>query len=502
MKFDKLFKIINKKDFIELISITLVTLILCSNFLQMHFSSDTYALINLGYFKYPSKYFLIDGRILSALVCYIGGLLHLPYPVYIVGMDFLGMIFLSLSIYIFSKIICDILKPENLFLEILIILASHLLILNQFSLEYLLFPESAVMCLGVLFVIIALKILVQKPKYAYLKIWGYLLITALSYQGELNFFPLLAILIYVLKQIKENKKIGMFLKEFFIEMLKLALITITVLAISLIVIKIGKSILNNTETKLAKIFNIRTFKLRLITVKQFTNELWNNCMHMLPKNSLNITIAITIILLVLSKAKKQIYFYYIFLLIVAFSSTLLPLFLLDVGICGRISVPITMNFGVSSLVLIANALYNKKNYQLNIAIIFTFFIFLINGFFIIQNTSEHIAANRIDQNLGQAIKELIEKYEQENNVIVTKLGYTYDVIPQQFSNGIKPIQSMTERSLACSWRVLYVLNYYCDKKFKLVPFKLINKKNYFFNYTNFFEEQISFEGDTIFIILY
>ena len=89
MKFNELIKKINKKNFIELISITLVTLVLCSNFLQMHFSSDTFALINYGYFRYPSEYFLLDGRILSTLACYAGGLLHLPYPVYIIGMDFL-----------------------------------------------------------------------------------------------------------------------------------------------------------------------------------------------------------------------------------------------------------------------------------------------------------------------------------------------------------------------------------------------------------------------------
>ena len=58
MNLKEIIKKNNKKDFIELISITLFTLILCSNFLQMHFSSDTFALIHYGYFKYPSEYFL------------------------------------------------------------------------------------------------------------------------------------------------------------------------------------------------------------------------------------------------------------------------------------------------------------------------------------------------------------------------------------------------------------------------------------------------------------
>ena len=95
--------------------------------------------MDLGYFRYPSEYFLHDGRIFSTIACYIGGILNLPYPVYIVAMDIIGMIFLSFSIYILSKAMCNILKPQNLLFEAIILIACHLLLLNQFSLEYLLF---------------------------------------------------------------------------------------------------------------------------------------------------------------------------------------------------------------------------------------------------------------------------------------------------------------------------------------------------------------------------
>ena len=350
------------------------------------------------------------------------------------------------------------------------------------------------MCLGVLFVVIALKILVQKPKYTYLKIFGYLLITVLSYQGELNFFPLLAILIYILKQIKENKKIGTFLKEFFIEMFKLALITITVLAISMVVIHIGKTLLNNTESKLVKIVSYRTFRLRLTTVKRYTNELWNNCIHMLPKYSLDITIIATFVLL-------------LFLGLVAFASAILPLFVFNVGICGRISVPLTMIFGISAFTLIANAIQSNKNYQINIATTFTILMFIINGSFIVQNTAEHIAANRVDENVGATIKALIEKYEKENNITVTKFGYRYDFEPQQFSVGIKPMQSMTERKFACSWSAEFSMNYYCNRKFEVVAFKYpeiqdYHSNNYVSNYKAFSEEQIFFDGDTVYMVIY
>ena len=48
---------INKKEIIKFLGILGVIIIICSNFLQMHFSSDTFVLYKLGYFNYPSEYF-------------------------------------------------------------------------------------------------------------------------------------------------------------------------------------------------------------------------------------------------------------------------------------------------------------------------------------------------------------------------------------------------------------------------------------------------------------
>lgn len=207
----------------------------------MHYSSDTFVLYNLGYLKYPSEYFLRDGRIISTLFCYLGGILHLPIPVYIIAMDFIGMIFLSVAIYIMSKIFINIIKPTKLKWEILIYLAAFILILNQYTLEYLLFPESAVMCLGILFTVLAVKEFVDNDnKYKYLKIFLYLLLTGLSYQGELNIFPILAILVLVLKQIKEKKETKEFIKDFAKELIKLIVVTVSILVICLGIVHISE----------------------------------------------------------------------------------------------------------------------------------------------------------------------------------------------------------------------------------------------------------------------
>ena len=130
-----------------------------------------------------------------------------------------------------NKILEKIINPEKVITKLMLLAGSFILILNQFTLEYLLFPESAVMCLGVLFNVIAIKFMVDNPKCKYIKIFLALLVAVFCYQGVLNMFPVIAILVYIVKQILDKREYKVKEKEFFVEMIKLAFIVIVVLAI-------------------------------------------------------------------------------------------------------------------------------------------------------------------------------------------------------------------------------------------------------------------------------
>ena len=93
--------------------ILIITMILGNQFLKMHFSSDTYVLFDLGYMEYPSQYFLLDGRLISTVVCYIAGILKIPYNIYIVGMDFIAICLLSTTIFVFYKKIVQIIRSRR-----------------------------------------------------------------------------------------------------------------------------------------------------------------------------------------------------------------------------------------------------------------------------------------------------------------------------------------------------------------------------------------------------
>ena len=469
----------------------------------MHYSSDTYVLYDLGYMSYPEKYFLLDGRLISAIVCYIAGILHIPIKAYIIGMDFIGIIFIGTAIYTISKIFEKLIKPKSQILKISITLASFILILNQFTLEYLLFPESAVMCFGLFLNVLAVKIMIENPKHKYLKIFILLFLAGISYQGLFNIFPILAMTTYLVKEITEDKPYKEKEKEFFIEMIKLAIIVMLALLICIGIIKIGTTMLNSKQDRRMHLISFEAVQLRGETVREYLNELWNECMAMLPKHTNTITLIISFILLLINRTKKEYIMQYILIIFIVFLICIIPMFLFNTGVCGRTNVPLMMLWGTSLIILLAQASISPRNKINNIIYIFTIISFIINSIFIMQNITEHIAANRVDENTGKTISYLMKKYEEETGKTITKFSFTYDKHPQQYAVGIKPMQSLTERKFACSWCIKEALNYYCNKNLKSIAMSMdIKEKFRNEDYKEFTEEQLIFDEDTLYMIIY
>lgn len=497
-------KKIKKENAIEFLVIFGITLLICQNFLQKHFSSDTYVLYDLTYMKYPEKYFLLDGRLVSTVICYLAGILNIPIDIYILGMNFMGIIFISIAIYMFYKLLENIINPQENIVKILLICACFILILNQFTLEYLLFPESAVMCLGVLLNVIATKIFVQDTKYKYFKMFLILLTAGICYQGVLNMFAIFAMLAYIVKHIVDKREYKIKLKEFFMDLIKAAIILVTVLLICMIIVKIGTTLLNSKQDRRMHLINFEAVLLRGRTVLEYMDELWNNSMHMLPTHFSSTMLMISLISLILLKPKKEIIIEFILLLLVTFAICVVPMFIFNTGICGRVNVPLMMIWGSSLIILLTQA--NMKESIKFKRYIYTFIIlsFVVNNIYIMQNITEHIASNKVEENMGKTIKYALEKYEKETGNTVIKFAYCYDLEPQQYAVGIKPIGSLTERKLACSWSILQTVNYYCERDFQrtYITAKIYEEYVRGKDYKEFSEDQLIFEGDTLYMVVY
>ncbi len=468
----------------------------------MHFASDTYVLDDLGYMDYPQEYFLLDGRLISAGVCYLGGILDLPLEEYIVGMSIIATIFVAITIYLMSNILEKILEPKNKFIEWLIVAISFVLILNQFTLEYLLFPESAVMCLGLLLTILALKIYIDESKYKYLKIFILLLISTICYQGLLNIFPILVFLIYILKNIlnkeKSNTNLKQKLKPVFIDLFKLGILLLIILIISVSVIEIGKAIFESEIDRTNSLETSEDLELTVKIVTAYLYELCNENLNMLPHYINYVIILTTIVFLLILKTKKTVLLQYILYIIFSLIICIIPMFIFNTGPVGRVNSPIAMLWGVSLTILLAQTINsNSKEIKKYIQwiIIISFFI---NSIYLMRNISEHLASNNIEENMGKTIKYTIEQYEKETGIEVTKFGYMYDRNPQQYAVGIKHMGSLTERKFACPWSIFEVMDYYTERNFERIELNTIIDVDY----TVFSEEQILFENDTVYLIVY
>lgn len=403
-----------------------------------------------------------------------------------------------------TKILEDIIKPENNILKILLIASSFVLILNQFTLEYLLFPESAVMCLGVLLNVVAIKLMVESPKHKYIKIFFTLLIATLCYQGLLNMFPVLAVMTYIVKEIVDKREFKVKQKEFIIEMVKLAAIVILALAICMGVVKIGKEALNSKQDRMMHLIDFEAVMFRAETVAEYMDELWNECMHMLPENTCTIILIASIVFLLILRPKVEIFLKYLLLILMCFVICIVPMFLFNTGVCGRVNVPLMMIWGSGLIILLAQSTVVNKPKITKVLYILVAISFIINTIFLMQNITEHIAANRVDENMGKTIKYAIEKYEEETGNKVTKFSYTYDRDPQQYAVGIKPIGSLTERKFACSWSIVQAMRFYCERDFKLtiLPFNEEYQEIIQKDYHEFSEEQLIFFEDTLLLVVY
>lgn len=496
---------LKKIDFKLLGIITVVVTILCNAFLQMHYSSDTFVLMDLGYMNYPQKYFLLDGRIISAAVCFLAGILHIPYNAYIISMDVIAVFFVCISIYVTYITIYNIIQPKTISKKCLCLMASFVLILNQFSLEYLLFPESAVMCLGQMLCVISASLVLSNNKHKYLKIGLMLFIAVFCYQGVLNIFPALALLFIFLNQIKNKSSIKDNIKEIFKKLLIPAIICILAIIINVIAVKIGCKLLNDSSYRQIKLLDFESVLLRLKTIGIYLDKIWNQSLEMLPKYTNWIILIITLILLSLNNLRLKTIPKYLFLLVVIFISCIVPMFFLNTGPCGRVNIPISQIIGISLLFIIATLEnLNTKKYLKHISYIFIICTFILNSIMILRNSNEHIAANKVDENMGRSIKYILEKYESDTGNKITKFSYVYDPDPQQYAPGIKHIGSLTERKLACSWCISQAMNYYCDRKMEKVrmPIKIYIEKIKRKNYTEFSEEQVIFDNDTMYLYVF
>lgn len=488
----------NNKENITLYGIIFIMCIfICSPLLQMHIASDTYNFMDLGYFEYPSQYFIRDARLISTLMLYIGGILNLQYETFIVAMQILAVIIATTTIFCIYKVIIDRAKINSKNKKILILFSAFVIVFNCMALEYFLYAECSIMCLSVLISILAAIVFTSNSKHIYIKTLILMILATFCYQGAVNvFLPMVLLLLFIDKDKKEQKNI-----------IKQIILAGTIICISycvnVITMSISNILLNNEQERVTGdiISNFKNIDLILFIVIKAT--LITN-FNLWPTAITIIVISITFILLLFQEKTTEKILQYLFLIVFSIGICIAPVFFMkNPSVEARMCMSIGSIIGMSFIYLVC--LEQNKNILNYIISMMILIFFIYNTVNTIQIFTAHIATNKFDENMGAMIKYEIEKYEKETGFKITKVGACKDIAPRSFPAGWdKKLFSFTQRAFDNFYCLIEALNYFCNRKFEKVEMNLEIYEDNFKgkNWDIYSNEQIVFDKDTMYICTY
>ena len=106
-------KIKNQKTILLFVIIFIVSLIMCFAFLQPHYPTETYKIVNIGYTRYSIAYFLKEGRPFTAILSILADFLHIPVEIYSVTSFIIALIFLSIAIVMLYNMLKNKIKSNS-----------------------------------------------------------------------------------------------------------------------------------------------------------------------------------------------------------------------------------------------------------------------------------------------------------------------------------------------------------------------------------------------------
>lgn len=441
------------------ITIFIILIVICSivfyDFLNMHYATDTYNIIDRGYEEYAIKYSLNDGRIFMCTISLIANFFNLPINIYIIALTLLSIVTSCLSIILLKNIIEKIKKPKSIFEEVILTIICFTIIFNFMFLENMQFAECFVMSISILLYIIAANILTSSNEKNYiLKSTLLVILGVLFYQGTLGFFVVITV---IFSLIKEEK---LLLKNLLIS----GIICVVSAGVNLIQIKLCGMLLGMEQTRFGSIKNV------LYMINYIMNSLGYiliNTAGIYPKYLFMLFFIITIILTNLYLTKKEsIWNFFIILLTI-----------ITIGASFAINIFTLAGFGTARMLFTLGALigniflliYAKTNVTFNRKCILSFVIILycltilINYMYIIN---KHTDVEKLTKEECKVIKSYIIEYEKTTGKKVEKIAIYSDSNPTYYYANIKNYSALCIRPLSVEWGDNGAINYWCNKKLK------------------------------------
>lgn len=483
--------VIYKKDIISFIIIFVIACITLIGFFPMHYATDTYNIINIGYEEYMMNNSLKDGRIVMAILVFIANVFNMPIEIWIPILLVLAVIISCISVIILRNTILSYKPAKNKWVEVIVLLIAYCTIFNFMYLENLYFAECAVMALSVLVYMLSAKNIVKRH---YVKAILLAMLGVVSYQGTIGTIIVMAMLFTFLENMEREK----YVKYIILDIIKTIVIMLFVAIAELFLIKgicyftgmTGdrtqdiSSIINN----LKYIFN--NFMRVIINTGGMLND--GSFITLLTI----VSVLATILFIMYSEKTVENLVELILIIVVALASSFIAS---AMSLSGFNSARIRFTIGALISVLLVLMYCKSKLFEKveTPEIIFSFLVIaymIINVYTYFSITTQHKITNEFEKIEAERIVTEIEEYENENNIVVDTI-----CIIKKNDNNYKLESSknscvLTCIATRCEWGVKGAIQYYTGRKLEQVNSNYIDKKEFELS-----GKQYACIGDTLYI---
>ena len=483
--------VIYKKDIISFIIIFVIACITLIGFFPMHYATDTYNIINIGYEEYMMNNSLKDGRIVMAILVFIANVFNMPIEIWIPILLVLAVIISCISVIILRNTILSYRPAKNKWVEVIVLLIAYCTIFNFMYLENLYFAECAVMALSVLVYMLSAKNIVKRH---YVKAILLAMLGVVSYQGTIGTIAVMALIFTFLENTGKEK----YVKYIILDIIKTIAILLLVAVVELLLIKgicyftgmTGdrtqdiNSIINN----LKYIFN--NFMRVIINTGGMLND--GSFITLLTI----VSVLATILFIMYSEKTVENLVELILIIVVALASSFIAS---AMSLSGFNSARIRFTIGALIGILLILMYCKSKLFEKVEApeIIFSFLVIaymIINIYTYFSITTQHKITNEFEKIEAEKIVTEIEEYENENNIVVDKI-----CIIKKNDNNYKLESSknscvLTCIATRCEWGVKGAIQYYTGRKLEQVDSNYIDKKEFELS-----EKQYDCIGDTLYV---
>ena len=464
------------------------------HFLCGVYPTDIYNIYKLGLYNYAIQWFVPSGRTVGIIALSIFDKLGFGIEAYTCIMKLIAIIIATYTILLFIDLIDNQFDKKDRWSKIGIFISTFCIFLNCSTYQFFYYTESAIMWLGVLFTVLAVKQSIDYDnKFRLLKSFILLFLGMNCYQ--------VCILIYLPLTIIFTMSHFNNYKERIMEVIKNALIVVLNLLMGLVIVEILIKCFNVSAYKFdGLIFNIRTVIKNLIlilfTYSDGIYNLWIIC---------GLLVCIEVISVIgkdfLNTDKKMIILMMLLVDIISIIEVVLILSLTDFYHGDRIQFAYIASLGINLLIITLFLKPDNVLYKIVCVIGCGIVVFNIINSYDISRWSRVSRSNDVKK--IETIIGMMNEYEKENNLTVNKIEYCKDSKYTFSDKDVRHTIESTRNIIGADWVLNNAINYYSNRDLKMEENTEIYKTVFLNkNWDSFSKEQIVFNGTTMYICMY